>query len=291
MKIRGTLIVATLLIASIALTGCGKLSEEEFEMWKNEHVAEVNQSTTEIKDQVTKLEGKVDQNNKDTMEAISKAKDEAISASQLGDADTIAAAKQNTKEEVAKARADLAKSIDMKDQETKNFAKSEDAKVQKQVTANASALQAIKNDFKKLLAAVAANSDDIAGLKEDAASKPTLLLTVNFGSGQTGLSKKSKEMLDGIVSQILENPEAKILVVGHADGTPVLRGHHRSNWDLSQTRANAAAKYLKAKGIEDDRIKAIGKGHTEPVAPQNTSAGRAMNRRVEVILNPSDSTM
>ena len=76
----------------------------------------------------------------------------------------------------------------------------------------------------------------LPGLKQDAASKPTLLLTVNFGSGQTGLSKKSKEMLDGIVSQILENPEAKILVVGHADGTPVLRGHHRSNWDLSQAR-------------------------------------------------------
>ena len=49
MKTRGTLTVAALLVISIAVIGCGKLDQQEFEMWKNEHVAEVNQSTTEIK--------------------------------------------------------------------------------------------------------------------------------------------------------------------------------------------------------------------------------------------------
>jgi len=287
MKTRGTLSVAALLVISIAVIGCGKLDQEEFEMWKNEHVAEVNQSNTEIKANLTKLEGKVDQNNKDTMEAISRAKDEAIAASQQGDADNIAAARQNTKEEIAKARADLAKDIKSQSKETLNSAKAEDAKVQRQVTANASAIETLKNDFKKFLATVSAHSDDIAALKADNASKPTLLLTVNFGSGQTGLSSKAKEMLDGIVGQILENPEAEILVEGHADGTPVLRGGHRSNWDLSQSRANSVVKYLKGKGIDAERIRSVGKAHTDPVAPQNTSAGRAMNRRVEVILNPS----
>ena len=96
-------------------------------------------------------------------------------------------------------------------------------------------------------------------------------------------------MLDGILNQILENPEAQVIVVGHADGTPVLRGGHRSNWDLSQSRANSAAKYLKGKGIESDRIKAVGKAHTDPIASQNTTTGRAMNRLVEVILNPAGS--
>lgn len=288
---RGTLFVATLLIISITLAGCGKLSEEEFNMWKNEHVAEVNQSNTELKAGLTKLEGKVDQNNKDTMEAISKAKDEAIAASQQGDADTIAAADQKAKENDAKLRADLTKDINMAGQKAQNFAKAEDAKVQKDVSANSSAIQTLKNDFKKLLAAVAANTDSIKKLEDDAALKSTLLVTVNFGSGQTGLSSKAKEMLDGIVAQILENPEAKIRVVGHADGTPVLSGNHRSNWDLSQSRANAAAKYLKSKGIDAARITAVGKAHTAPVAPQNTAAGRAKNRRVEVILNPSGSAM
>ncbi|MDE0315953.1 MAG: OmpA family protein [Candidatus Poribacteria bacterium] len=287
MKTRGTLSVAALLVISIAVIGCGKLDQEEFEMWKNEHVAEVNQSNTEIKANLTKLEGKVDQNNKDTMEAISRAKDEAIAASQQGDADNIAAARQNTKEEIAKARADLTKDINSQSKETLDSAKAEDAKIQKEVMVNSSALKALTAKVERILAAVSANSDGITELKADAASKPMLLLTVNFSSGQTGLSSKAKEMLDGIVGQILENPEAAILVEGHADGTPVLRGGHRSNWDLSQSRANSVVKYLKGKGIDAERITAVGKAHTDPVAPQNTSAGRAMNRRVEVILNPS----
>ncbi|MDE0484942.1 MAG: OmpA family protein [Candidatus Poribacteria bacterium] len=287
MKTRGTLSVAALLVISIAVIGCGKLDQEEFEMWKNEHVAEVNQSNTEIKANLTKLEGKVDQNNKDTMEAISRAKDEAIAASQQGDADNIAAARQNTKEEIAKARADLTKDINSQSKETLDSAKAEDAKIQKQVKALADSFKEQGVDLKKFAAQLAAVIEDVAALKADNASEPTLLVTVNFSSGQTGLSSKAKEMLDGIVGQILENPEAAILVEGHADGTPVLRGGHRSNWDLSQSRANSVVKYLKGKGIDAERITAVGKAHTDPVAPQNTSAGRAMNRRVEVILNPS----
>lgn len=289
MNTRGTIIVSTLLLVGIVLLGCGKLSEEEFEMWKNEHVAQIDQTTDEIKMQVTKLESKVDQNEKNTSEAISKAKDEAIAASQQGDADTIAAANQNAKEEVAKLRANLTKDIEMQAKESMDFATAEDAKVQKMVSANANSIKAQKDDIAKLKAQVTSILADLGEVQAEVASQPSLLVTVTFGSGQTGLSNKGKQMLDGILNQILENPEAQVIIVGHADGTPVLRGGHRSNWDLSQSRANSAAKYLKGKGIESDRIKAVGKAHTDPVAPQNTSAGRAMNRRVEVILNPSGS--
>ena len=289
MKTVGTLSITAFLLMSIILVGCGKLSEEEFEMWKNEHVAQIDQSNTEIKTEIANLDTKVEQNNKATMEAISKAKDEAIAASQQGDADTIAAAEQKSKEEDAKLRADLTKDISMQMQKVQEFAKAEDAKTNSQVKSLSDLLSALADDVKKLTAIVTENSDDILILKEEVASKPTLLVTVNFNSGHTALSKEGKEMLDGIVGQILENPEAEVLIVGHADGTPVLRGNHRSNWDLSQSRANSAAKYLKEKGVDAAKIKAIGKAHTDPVAPQNTTAGRAMNRRVEVILNPSGS--
>ena len=291
MKTRGTLTFSTLLIISIAVIGCGKLNQEEFEMWKNEHVAQINQSNTEIKEEVTKLEGRVNQHEKDTMEAISKAKDEAIAASQQGDADTIAAGDQKAKENDAKLRSALSKDIEMQGKKSMDFAKAEDAKIQNQIKDFANSLKGQGADVRKLAAQIASILEDIAELKADAASEPTLLVTVNFGSGQTALNSKAKEMLDGIVSQIMENPEAVILVVGHADGTPVLRGGHRSNWDLSQARANAASKYLKSKGIDAARITSVGKAHTDPVAPQNTTAGRAMNRRVEVIFNPSGSMM
>ena len=291
MKIRGTFIVAALLVMSIAVIGCGKVNQTEFDVWKNEHVAQIDQSTTEIKNQISTLETKVDQNNKDTMEAISKAKDEAIAASQQGDADTIAAAKQNTKEENAKLRADLSKEIDSQAKKSNDFAKAEDAKLRNEVMDLAKNLNAQGTDIKKAMAQIAAIIADITELKAEAASKPSLLITVQFGSGQTGLSAKSKEMLDGIIGQIMENPEAKILVEGHADGSPVLRGGFKSNWDLSQARANSVVKYLKSKGVDAARITAVGKAHSDPVAPQNTAAGRAKNRRVEVILNPSGSMM
>ena len=289
MNTKGTIIVSTLLLVGIVLLGCGKLSEEEFEMWKNEHVAQIDQTNDEIKMQVTKLESKVDQNEKNTSEAISKAKDEAIAVSQQGDADTIAAANQNAKEEDAKLRVNLLKDIEMQSKKSMDFAKAEDAKVQKMVAENASSIKAQGDELARIKAQVTSILADLGEVQAEVASQPSLLVTVNFGSGQTGLSNKAKQMLDGILNQILENPEAQVIVVGHADGTPVLRGGHRSNWDLSQSRANSAAKYLKGKGIESDRIKAVGKAHTNPVASQNTSAGRAMNRRVEVILNPTGS--
>ncbi len=289
MKIRGTLFVAVLLVLSIAIVGCGKLDQSEFEMWKNEHVAQVEQSTSEIKADITKLEGKVDQNNKDNMEAISKAKDEAIATSQQGDADTIAAANQTIKEESAKLRADHTKDLDMAGKKANDFAKAEDAKIQKDLSDLAKMVNTQGMDIKKALSQIASMMEELGIVKAEIASKPTLLVTVNFSSGQTRLSAKAKEMIDGVVGQIMENPDAEILVVGHADGTPVLRGGYQSNWDLSQARANAAATYLKDKGVDAARVKSVGRAHTDPVAPQNTSAGRAMNRRVEIILNPTGS--
>lgn len=289
MKTRGTLFVVSLLVLSIAIIGCGKVSQVEFDEWKNEHVAQVEQSTSEIKADITKLEGKVDQNNKDNMEAISKAKDEAIAASQQGDADTIAAGKQYTKEEIAKFRADHTKDLDMAGKKASDFAKAEDAKIQAELSDLAKLVNTQGMDIKKALSQIASFMEELSIVKAEVASKPTLLVTVNFSSGQTRLSSKAKEMIDGVVSQIMENPEAEILVVGHADGTPVLRGGYQSNWDLSQARANAAAKYLKDKGVDAARVKSVGRAHTDPVAPQNTTAGRAMNRRVEIILNPTGS--
>ena len=290
MKTKGRFTVAALLILSIAVIGCGKLDQEEFEMWKNEHVAQLDKTNTEIKTQISTLDGKVEQQGKDTMEAISKSKDEAIAASQQGDADTIAAANQNTKEQIAKFRSDTTKSIEAQGKKSMDFAKAEVAKAQKDTKANADGLKAVINDIKGLASQLMALEGKFAELQMDVAAKPTLLATVNFASGQTGLSSTAKEMLDGIVEQIMENSDAEIHVMGHADGAPVLKGSYRSNWDLSQARANAAAKYLASKGIDSDRITSVGKGHTDPVAAQNTAAGRAQNRRVEVILHPPGSS-
>ena len=279
--------IIALLGVALVVSSCGKLDQEEFEMWKNEHVSSMEQANADMSNKITMLDGKVDQQGKDLTEAISRAKDEAIAASQQGDADTIAAGKQNAKEMDAQLRADLTKSIDMQGEKAMDLAKSEDAKLQQQLDAHGKADMAQDDAIKQLQSKVMAIEEGLAMVAEEVAAAPTLLVTINFASGQTGVSSKAQEMLDGIVEQLMDASDAKIKVVGHADGMPVLRGSYRSNWDLSQARANSAAKYLQSKGIDAGRIEAVGKAHTDPVAPQNTAAGRAMNRRVEVILVPA----
>jgi len=282
--------IIALLGVALVVSSCAKLDQEEFEMWKNEHVTKMDQANSDMSNKITMLEGKVDQNNTDTTEAISKAKEETIAASQQGDADTIAAAEQKAKEGDAQLRADLTKAIDMQGKEAMDAAKSGDAELKKQIDALGQTGQANSAALKQLQSDVMALKGQVATNTKEAAKKPMLVATVNFGSGRTGLSGKDKESLDGIVDQLMAS-DAKIKVVGHADGTPVLRGSHRSNWDLSQSRANSVAKYLKSKGIDADRIEAVGMAHTKPIAPQNTAAGRAMNRRVEVILLPTGAMM
>ena len=281
--------IIALLGVALVVSSCGKLDQEEFEMWKNEHVSKMEQTEADMSNKITMLDGKLDQQGKDLTEAISRAKDEAIAASQQGDADTIAAANQSAKEGDAQLRADLTESIDMQGQKAMDFAKSEDAKLQKQLEVQGEDHKAQDAAIKQLESKVMALEEGLAMVAEEVAAAPTLLVTVTFASGRTALSSDGQQMLDGIVEQLMEASDAKVKVVGHADGMPVLRGSYRSNWDLSQARANSASKYLQSKGIDAGRIEAVGKAHTDPVAPQNTAAGRAMNRRVEVILVPAHS--
>ena len=282
--------IIALLGVALVVSSCSKLNQEEFEMWKNEHVSQMAQADADMSSKITMLDGKVDQHSKDTTEAISKAKEEAIAASQQGDADTIAAAAQRSKEQDAQLRADLTKSIDMQGKEAMDAVKGIDAKMQEQNMADEKSDKAQDAAIKQLQSDVMALKKDVLMVDMKASAKPMLVTTVNFGSGQTALSSKAKEMLDGVVDQLMAS-DAKIKVIGHADGTPVLRGSHRSNWDLSQSRANSAVKYLKSKGIDAGRIEAVGMAHTKPIASQNTAAGRTMNRRVEVILLPAGAMM
>lgn len=279
--------IIALLGVALVVSSCGKLDQEEFDMWKNEHVSQMEQADADITNKVTMLETKVDQHAKDAEDAISAAKNEAIAASQQGDADTIAAANQSAMEQDAQLRADLTKAIDMQGQKAMEFAQGEDAKLQGRIDAHDKADAAQDDAIKKLESEVMSLKEGLAMVEAEVAAKPTLVATVRFGSGQTRVSTEGQGILDGVVEQLKADSDAKIMVVGHADGTPVLRGSYRSNWDLSQARANSAAKYLESKGIDTSRIEAIGKAHTDPIAPQNTSAGRSMNRRVEVILIPA----
>lgn len=76
----------------------------------------------------------------------------------------------------------------------------------------------------------------------------------------------------------------EILIVGHTDS----KGPESYNQDLSERRAASAARYLGEQGIDGSRLRTAGRGESEPVASNETSAGRQQNRRVEVAIYASE---
>jgi outer membrane protein OmpA-like peptidoglycan-associated protein len=74
-------------------------------------------------------------------------------------------------------------------------------------------------------------------------------------------------------------PEANLEVQGHTDN----KGSEKKNLKLSETRAKAVVKYLNKKGIDSSRLRAVGYGSEKPIADNDDAAGRAQNRRVELV--------
>ena len=100
---------------------------------------------------------------------------------------------------------------------------------------------------------------------------------IEFETGKATIKKKSYALLDQIVETFKENGNYMIEVEGHTDNV----GKAEVNKKLSQKRADAVKDYLIKKGIEADRLSAIGYGSEQPIADNKTKEGRAQNRRVE----------
>ena len=87
------------------------------------------------------------------------------------------------------------------------------------------------------------------------------------------------------VAQILlKYPKSTVQVIGHTDSD----GDAAYNVTLSQRRANAVADILQANGVPYNRLTTIGRGEAEPIASNLSAAGKAQNRRVEIVIIPTD---
>ncbi len=275
-------VVVSVLVFGSVLSGCGKLSTEEFEGWKSEYVASNDKAFADLDGRASKMESGLEQQKSDLSQAIEDARDDAIAASQLGDADTIKRSEEFAASGDAEIRDEMMQAVNAAGESAQNFAKSEDDKLRESISGleeQASATAQSVSDLKSDLMAAKKELEDAMAVKAMSAA------TVQFASGKTGLSSEAKAMLDKAVATIKSHPHAVVVVSGHADGTPVLSGKYRSNWDLSQARANSVANYLKESGITND-IKTIARGHTMPVANVNTKDGRAANRRADVVVYP-----
>jgi outer membrane protein OmpA-like peptidoglycan-associated protein len=119
--------------------------------------------------------------------------------------------------------------------------------------------------------------------KAIAADGHVALYGIHFDTGKAEVKPESTAALKEIATLLQREPALKLLVVGHTDST----GDYAANLGLSDRRAAAViAALTTSHGVAPTRLKAAGAGMMAPVAPNETDAGRAKNRRVELVRLP-----
>jgi chemotaxis protein MotB len=109
-----------------------------------------------------------------------------------------------------------------------------------------------------------------------------------FASGQATLSGQATGLL-GEIAQLLNIDETHpISVEGNTDNVPIHSSQFPSNWELSTARAGSVVEFLIEHGVAASRLTATGNADQRPVASDATAAGRARNRRVEIVMRRID---
>jgi len=109
-----------------------------------------------------------------------------------------------------------------------------------------------------------------------------------FASGSAELSPQGAEVLR-TVTQRLAGLDYSIAVEGYTDDRPIseaLSKRYPSNWELAGARAAQVVRLFASGGIDEERLTAVSRGETHPVADNATAEGRARNRRIEIRLRP-----
>ncbi len=109
-----------------------------------------------------------------------------------------------------------------------------------------------------------------------------------FDSGKAKIKPEAYPLLDKVATVLKENMSSfNVGIEGYTDNIPIKHSHWKSNWELSTTRALSVLHFLvKEKGISPERLSAIGFGEYRPVDSNDTREGRALNRRVEIVIQP-----
>ena len=114
----------------------------------------------------------------------------------------------------------------------------------------------------------------------------TLQNAILFSSGKATLKKSTSTELNHIYSVLRQKYANKYIdVVGHTDSDPIKKTKWKDNWELSAQRSLSVLRYLTAKGIAKNKIRAVGCGQDRPIASNRTASGKARNRRVEIVVH------
>lgn len=103
---------------------------------------------------------------------------------------------------------------------------------------------------------------------------------ISFDTGRADIKSNLRPILDQFAQGLNSQPNTEIRIIGHTDST----GSDSINNPLSVNRAASARDYLLSRGVDGRRIQIDGRGSDEPIGDNNTDAGRAKNRRIEIYL-------
>jgi len=106
--------------------------------------------------------------------------------------------------------------------------------------------------------------------------------SITFDTNSAEVKPQFRSALDQIAQSIRQYPNTVVRVEGHTDST----GSASHNQNLSVNRAQSVTSYLSRQGVEPARMQAVGYGFSRPIATNDTAAGRAQNRRVEILILP-----
>jgi outer membrane protein OmpA-like peptidoglycan-associated protein len=106
--------------------------------------------------------------------------------------------------------------------------------------------------------------------------------SATFSSGSSSVQSTFFAVLDSVVVVLDEFDQTYIDIIGHTDS----KGSKEFNQRLSERRAQSVASYFESRAVISERLIADGMGEADPIAPNDTREGRAMNRRVEIRLTP-----
>lgn len=109
---------------------------------------------------------------------------------------------------------------------------------------------------------------------------------ISFDTNRADIKANFRPILDQFANGLVNNPYARVSIIGHTDST----GSDAINDPLSINRAARTRDYLAARGVASNRISIDGRGSHEPIASNNTVAGRAQNRRVEIYVAEPQAT-
>ncbi len=110
----------------------------------------------------------------------------------------------------------------------------------------------------------------------------TMTSQTAFDTNSTDIKPGFYSTLDKLADVVVRYGKTTLTVVGHTDNV----GSDKYNQDLSLRRAHSVARYFESKRVDPVRMAISGKGETQPVASNNSEAGRQQNRRVEIYVEP-----